>query len=160
LSTPTRHELIVWRAFLEASTTLFDVLDEEMQAATGLTLRWYDLLVRLEENDGLRMNEISERILFSKSGLTRMVDRMEDEGLVRRERPASDRRVIQVWMTPQGLKTLNAAREVHRRGIQHHFARHLDGEDIDALAQILAKLQGPLRDLRPARLVSLIEPVT
>jgi DNA-binding MarR family transcriptional regulator len=160
LSTPSRHELIVWRAFLEASTTLFDVLDEEMQAETGLTLRWYDLLVRLEENDGLRMHEISERILFSKSGLTRMVDRMEEDGLVRRERPANDRRVIQVWMTPQGLETLKAARKVHRRGIQHHFAQHLGAEDIDALAKILAKLQGPLRELRPARLVSLLAPAT
>src|SRR6476659_8495873 len=108
-----RKQLVGWRSFVECSTVVLDVLDEELQADAGLSLSWYDLLVRLEEDDGMRMNQIAERILFSKSGLTRMVDRMEEAGLVRRERPADDRRVIRVWMTRRGTDTLRAARKVH-----------------------------------------------
>ena len=152
MSTPTRKQLIGWRSFVECSTVVLDVLDEELQAEAGLSLSWYDLLVRLEENDGMRMNEIAERILFSKSGLTRMVDRMEEAGLVRRERPADDRRVIRVWMTRQGTETLRAARKVHHRGIQRHYLGHLTAADLDAIAAVLWKLEGPLRDLRPGRI--------
>ena len=149
MSTPTRKQLVGWRSFVECSTV---VLDEELQADAGLSLSWYDLLVRLEEDDGMRMNQIAERILFSKSGLTRMVDRMEEAGLVRRERPAEDRRVIRVWMTPHGTATLRAARKVHHRGIQQHYLGHLTAADLDAIAAVLAKLEGPLHELRPGRI--------
>ena len=152
MSTPTRKQLVGWRSFVECSTVVLDVLDEELQADAGLSLSWYDLLVRLEEDDGMRMNQIAERILFSKSGLTRMVDRMEEAGLVRRERPADDRRVIRVWMTPHGTATLRAARKVHHRGIQRHYVGHLAAADLDAIAAVLAKLEGPLHELRPGRI--------
>jgi DNA-binding MarR family transcriptional regulator len=152
VSSPTRKQLIGWRSFVECSTVVLDVLDEELQADAGLSLSWYDLLVRLEENDGMRMNEIAERILFSKSGLTRMIDRMEEAGLVRRERPAEDRRVIRVWMTPHGTETLRAARKVHHRGIQRHYLGHLTTRDLEAIAAVLRKLEDPLHELRPGRI--------
>jgi DNA-binding MarR family transcriptional regulator len=154
VSSPTRKQLIGWRSFVECSTVVLDVLDEELQADAGLSLSWYDLLVRLEENDGMRMNEIAERILFSKSGLTRMIDRMEEADLVRRERPAEDRRVIRVWMTPHGTETLRAARKVHHRGIQRHYLGHLTARDLEAIAAVLGKLEGPLHELRPGRIAS------
>jgi DNA-binding MarR family transcriptional regulator len=152
VSTPTRKQLVGWRSFVECSTVVLDVLDEELQADAALSLSWYDLLVRLEEDDGMRMNQIAERILFSKSGLTRMVDRMEEAGLVRRERPAEDRRVIRVWMTPHGTSTLRAARRVHHRGIQRHYLDHLTAADLEAIAAVLTKLEGPLHELRPGRI--------
>jgi DNA-binding MarR family transcriptional regulator len=154
VSRPTRRELTTWRAFLEASTVVIDVLDQEMDAERGLPLRWYDVLIRLEEGDGVRMNELADRILFSKSGLTRMVDRMEQEGLVRRERPPEDRRVIRVFLTDEGRERMRSAREVHHQGIQRHFLSHLDGEDLDALAAALSKLQDHLQELRPGRIVA------
>ena len=153
LSNPTEEQLVAWRVFLETAYALIDILDVELQSERDLTLRWYDVLVQLEEaEDGLRMNELAGRILFSKSGLTRVVDRMEEAGLVRRERPADDRRVVQVFITPAGLETLQAARVVHRRGVQEHFVQHLDQRELAALGHALANVRDHVRPLRPGRI--------
>src|SRR5690349_24584807 len=105
LSSPPREQLVVWRTFLEASFALIDILDAELQEQQGISLRWYDVLVHLEEAEhGVRMNELASRILASKSGLTRVIDRMEEAGLVERQRPADDRRVIEIVMTPAGRR--------------------------------------------------------
>jgi DNA-binding MarR family transcriptional regulator len=131
---------------------LIDILDAELQDERGLSLRWYDVLVQLEEAGGSsRMTELAGRILASKSGLTRVVDRMEEAGLVRRERPADDRRVILVCITPAGLEALQVARAVHRRGIQEHFVQHLDVRDLAALERLFRKVSAHVRPLRPGR---------
>lgn len=98
------------------------------------------------------MNELAGRILASKSGLTRVIDRMEEAGLVRRERPSDDRRVVKVFITPTGLETLQAARAVHRRGIQEHFIQHLDPHELAALADALENVRDHVRPLRPGRI--------
>ena len=153
LSNPTREQLVAWRVFLETAYALIDILDAELQAERDLTLRWYDVLVQLEEaDDGLRMNALAGRILFSKSGLTRVIDRMEEAGLVQRERPADDRRVVKVLITAAGLETLQAARAVHRRGIHEHFMQHLDERELAALAHALANVREHVRPLRPGRI--------
>src|SRR3954465_11683429 len=88
LSSPSPERLRAWRLYFESALALVDVLDAELERDAGMTLRWYDALVHLEDlPDGLRMNELAERILYSKSGLTRVVDRLEEAGLVRRVRP-------------------------------------------------------------------------
>ena len=103
LSSPSPERLRAWRLYFESALALNDVLDTELERDAGLPLRWYDVLVHLEETpDGLRMNELAERILYSKSGFTRVVDRMEEAGLVRRVRPENDRRSILVVLTDQG----------------------------------------------------------
>lgn len=141
-----------WRVFIECAWALLDILDSELQAERKLTLRWYDALVHLEDaNEGLRMNELASRMLSSQSGLTRVIDRMDEAGLVRRERPPDDRRVVQVYITPNGLQTLHAAREVHRRGIQQHFASRLEQQDLEAIIGALEKVRGHVRSLRPGR---------
>ena len=152
MSSPSREELRAWRAFLECAFALIDILDAELRDERGLTLRWYDVLVNLEEAEGpVRMSEVASRILASKSGLTRVIDRMEEEGLVRRRRPADDRRVILLEITEQGLDALHAARTVHRRGIQEHFVRHLDARDLRALERTFRKIGEHVRPLRPGR---------
>ena len=98
------------------------------------------------------MNELAGRILFSKSGLTRVIDRMEEAGLVRRERPPEDRRVVEVFITPGGLDALHAARQVHRRGIQEHFLSHVEQRELTALAETLGKVRDHVRPLRPGRI--------
>jgi DNA-binding MarR family transcriptional regulator len=129
-----------------------DVLDAELQAAGHLSLRWYDVLVQLEDaGDGMPMTEIANRILASNSGLTRVIDRMEEAGLVRRERPRDDRRVVLVFITPAGLEALGAAREVHRDGIRRHFTEHLDERDLEQLERMLQKVREHVRPLRPGR---------
>ena len=155
LSRPTLEQLRAWRVFLETAYALIDILDAELQSERELTLRWYDVLIQLEEaEDGLRMNELAGRILFSKSGLTRVVDRMEEAGLVRRERPADDRRVVEVFITHAGLETLQAARAVHRRGVQEHFMQHVDERELAALAHALENVRDHVRPLRPGRISS------
>src|SRR6476619_1199063 len=107
LSSPSPQRLRCWRLFFESALALADVLDTELEQAVGIPQRWYDVLVHLEESPGgIRMNELAERILYSKSGFTRVVDRMEEAGLVRRVRPESDRRSILVMLTDQGRTTM------------------------------------------------------
>jgi DNA-binding MarR family transcriptional regulator len=151
LSRPTRGQLASWRVFLESAFALIDILDAELQEQAGMSLRWYDVLVHLEAGEGFAMNELAARILSSKSGLTRVVDRMEEAGLVRRERSVNDRRVISVFITDHGRKTLRAARKVHHRSIQNHFLEHLAEPDLIAVAQALEKVREHVRPLRPGR---------
>jgi DNA-binding MarR family transcriptional regulator len=152
-SSPTPEQRRIWRLFLESAYALIDLLDAELQAERGLSLRWYDVLVQLEEaGEGIGMTELANRILSSKSGLTRVVDRMEQEGLVRRERPPSDRRAIRVVLTSKGGEAVQAARAVHRRGIDEHFVQHLDERDLKALERAFTKVRDHVRPLRPGRI--------
>src|SRR5215217_9069447 len=141
LSSPTPERLLAWRLYFESALALIDVLDSELERDAGVPMRWYDALVHLEETpDGLRMNELAERILYSKSGFTRVVDRMEEAGLVRRVRPENDRRSILVVLTDAGRGTLEEARHHHRHAIDQHFSRHLADTDIKALSRAFEKV--------------------
>ncbi len=153
LSSPSPERLRCWRLFVESALALIDVLDTELQDAAGIPQRWYDVLVHLEESpNGIPMNELAEQILYSKSGLTRVVDRMEDAGLVRRVRPSHDRRSILVITTELGTETMLKARLHHRDGIDRHFSRHLTDADIKALTRALEKVSTHARPLRPGRI--------
>ena len=153
LSSPSPERLRAWRLFFESALALLDVLDAELERDAGIPLRWYDVLVHLEESpDGIPMNELAERILYSKSGFTRVVDRMEEAGLVRRVRPENDRRSILVVLTDKGTDTMERARLHHRDGIERHFSQHLTDADIKALTRALEKLSTHARPLRPGRI--------
>jgi DNA-binding MarR family transcriptional regulator len=155
LSSPSPQRLRTWRLYFESALALVDVLDAELERDAGIPLRWYDALVHLEETpDGLRMNELAERILYSKSGFTRVVDRMEEAGLVRRVRPENDRRSILVLLTDAGRKTMERARRHHRHGIEQHFSRHLTDAHIRTLTRALEKISAHARPLRPGRIRS------
>jgi DNA-binding MarR family transcriptional regulator len=155
LSSPSPERLRAWRLYFESALALVDVLDAELERDVGIPLRWYDCLVHLEETpDGLRMHELAERILYSKSGFTRVVDRMEETGLVRRVRPDNDRRSIFVVITDQGHAMITNARRHHRHAIEQHFTRHLTDADIKALTRALDKLSAHARPLRPGRIRS------
>src|SRR3954470_19168850 len=133
LSSPSPERLRAWRLYFESALGLVDVLDAELERDAGMPLRWYDALVHLEETpEGVRMNELAERILYSKSGFTRVVDRLEEAGLVRRVRPDHDRRSILVSLTDKGRDTMERARAYHRDGIKRHFSQHLSEQEINA----------------------------
>jgi len=152
LSSPSPEALAAWRVFFECALALPDILDAELDAAVDLPFRWYDVLVNIEDVEGgLPMNEVASRILASKSGLTRVIDKMAVAGLVGRERPEDNRRVVLVSITPKGLDTLHAARRVHRDGIRRHFTEHLTDAELKALARALEKVRGHVRPLRPGR---------
>lgn len=153
MSRLTRKQLVSWRSFLETALAMIDIVDAELQAGCGLSLRWYDVLVHLEDApEGLRMKELAGRILASKSGLTRVVDNMDKAGLVRRERPEDDRRTVLVFITPQGLATLRSARECHHTSIRRHFAEHLDNDQVASLTDALEHIREHVRALRPGRI--------
>jgi len=155
LSTPSPERLRAWRLFFESALALSDVLEVELKRDAGLPLPWYDAMVQLEEApDGLRMNELADRILYSKSSLTRVIDRMEEAGLVRRVRPENDRRSIFVFLTDEGRDTMEHARRHHRHGIEQHFARHLADSDVKALVRAFEKISTHVRPLRPGRIRS------
>ena len=155
LSSPSPERLHCWRLYIESALALVDILDTELEQAVGISQRWYDVLVHLEESpEGIPMNELAERILYSKSGFTRVVDRMEETGLVRRLRLEHDRRTIPIILTDKGTQTLEHARRHHRDGIQRHFAQHLTNTDIKALTRALEKISTHARPLRPGRIRS------
>ena len=129
------------------------MLDDELEQAVGIPQRWYDVLVHLEESpQGIPMTDLAERILYSKSGFTRVVDRMEEAGLVERVRPDNDRRTILIVLTDKGTETMERARRHHRDGIQRHFAEHLTETDIKGLTHALEKISTHARALRPGRI--------
>ena len=153
MSSLTARQRAIWRVFLECGYALIDILDAELQDEAGMTLRWYDVLVNLEEAERpVRMNELASRILASKSGLTRVIDRMEEAGLVERHRPQNDRRAIEIVLTAKGAEAFEAARVVHRRGIYEHFAKHLDDRAFAALLAALEPVHEHVRPLRPGRI--------
>jgi DNA-binding MarR family transcriptional regulator len=153
LSSPSPERLRSWRLFFESALALLDILDAELERDAGISQRWYDVLVHLEESpDGVPMNLLADRILYSKSGFTRVVDRMEAAGLIRRVRPEHDRRTILVVLTDSGSETLERARRHHRDGIERHFAQYLSDADVKALTRALGKISAHARPLRPGRI--------
>src|SRR5215472_8640074 len=111
LSSPSPERLRAWRLFFESALALLDILDAELERDAGISQRWYDVLVHLEESpEGVSMNLLADRILYSKSGFTRVVDRMEEAGLISRVRPENDRRSILVVLTDEGRETMERAR--------------------------------------------------
>jgi DNA-binding MarR family transcriptional regulator len=131
-----------WRAFLEAHARTTEVLSRELRAEDGLPLAWYDVLVHLSEapERRLRMQELADAILLSKSGLTRLIDRMEREGLVSRTACSDDRRGTYAELTERGFARLEQAYPVHVAGVASHFAHLLDDDEAATLERLLRRI--------------------
>ncbi|MFA9446829.1 MarR family winged helix-turn-helix transcriptional regulator [Egicoccus sp. AB-alg6-2] len=141
------QRLAAWRAFLEAHARVTDVLGRELREQVQLPLAWYDVLVHLQEADGhrLRMQELAEAVLLSKSGLTRLVDRMESEGLVQRAACPDDRRGTFAELTPQGLQMLRSTAPTHLRGVDEHFTSLLEDDEVEVLIRALDRIASRAR---------------
>ena len=137
-----RRGLEAWRLFLRAHTSITQALDRELRDQCGLPLAWYDVLLTLAEAPGgrLRMQDLAEAVLFSRSGVTRLVDRLVAEGFVRREQVESDRRGTFAVLTPPGRRALRRAAPVHVRGIERRFTAKLSAPEAEALREALAIL--------------------
>ncbi len=129
-----------WRAFLAASMLLSDRLSRELQAEHGLSLADYEILVRLSESEGrrLRMSQLADSTLASRSRLSHQVDRMERAGLVAREPCEDDRRGANAVLTEQGWAVLVAAAPSHVAGVRAHLVDLLSDEEFRALGQACA----------------------
>jgi DNA-binding MarR family transcriptional regulator len=136
------EELDTWRVFLQAHAVVLETLQEELQAERSLSLPWYEVLLHLtRSSEGrLRMQELADRVLLTQSGVSRLIDRMAETGLVRRTSCAIDRRGKYAEITPKGRETLRKATPVHLRGIDEHFLRHLDPRERQVLRSALGKV--------------------
>jgi DNA-binding MarR family transcriptional regulator len=135
-------ELHAWVSLLQAHAALVDAVEGDLERERGIPLSWYEVLVRLEtaENGALRMQELARGALLSKSGLTRLVDRMEVAGLLERRTCDSDRRGVHAAITEEGRTTLASAAPVFFRSLAEHFARHLSEEEVGAFVATLHKV--------------------
>ena len=142
---PDDRRLEAWRAFLHGHLLLTSTLGREMEAETGLPLTWYDVLLNLNEAGGrLRMQELARAVLLSKSGLTRLVDRMVTAGYVGRQPDAGDRRGMLAVLTDEGKAALRRAAPVHLRGIDEHFGRHLSEEEAEVVLAVFDRVRSTL----------------
>ena len=123
----TETELRAWQALLHAHHHVTRRLDADLRQEHGLSFGDYDVLLRLARaTEGcMRMTELADRVMLSPSGLTRVVDRLVKDGLVRRDRFEGDARVMLVGLTDDGRRLLRRAARTHLRGIREHFTGRL-----------------------------------
>jgi DNA-binding MarR family transcriptional regulator len=138
----TDRELAAWRGMLRTHRDVVARLDAELERDHGLPLSSYEVLISLADASGgrLRMGELAEALLLSRSGLTRLVDRLEREGMVGRERCEDDARGYFAVITGAGRRKLRDARPAHLAGVRKHFLERLSGRDLDALARAWEKV--------------------
>jgi DNA-binding MarR family transcriptional regulator len=138
---PGRRGLKAWEALLRAHATLLRQLERDLEKETGLALADFDVLAQLASAGGeLRMTELADRALISRSGMTRRVARLVDEGLVRRAGAGADARGVTVAVTDSGVARLAETAPVHARGIADLFVARLDDQELAALKSALDKV--------------------
>jgi DNA-binding MarR family transcriptional regulator len=140
-SLPGRRGELAWRALLQAHATLMRQLDTDLREHTGLRLADFDVLAQLAAAGGeLRMTALAARTLISRSGLTRRVARLVDEGLVRRANATDDGRGVTVALTGAGVARVTETVPVHLRGVSKLFVERLDDHELAVLETALRKV--------------------
>src|SRR2546421_11789639 len=138
---PGRRGLEAWRSLLRAHATLVRQLEADLEKKTGLPLADFDVLAQLALADGeLRMTELADRALISRSGMTRRVARLVDEGLVRRADANEDGRGVVVSLTDAGVERLSETAPIHLRAVSELFVSQLDGQELTVLKNALDKV--------------------
>ncbi len=144
---PTR--LAAWEAFVFAHAAVVGRIERELAGDPDLVpLAWYDVLTALSEAPGerLRLSELAREVVLSRSGLTRLVDRLEAAGLLRREACPDDGRGTLAVLTPAGEAALRRTWPAYARGIVAHFARHLDDDEARVLSAALGRIRDAARE--------------
>lgn len=139
---PTRPATVwndAWRGVLFASAKVLRIAERDLVEREGFPIAWLDVLAQLYDapSHGLRMQELDERSLFTRSGLTRLVDRIEAAGLVRREPVPGDRRGVRVVLTPEGRRRHDKAFVEHMHVIEREFGGRLTPAEQQAVADAL-----------------------
>jgi DNA-binding MarR family transcriptional regulator len=138
---PGGRGLDAWDSLLRAHATLMRQLAMDLEAETGLALADFDVLAQLARADGeLRMTKLAARALISRSGMTRRVARLADEGLVRRGAADADGRGVVVALSDAGAARLTETAPVHVRGVSELFVAQLDDQELAALKSALDKV--------------------
>jgi DNA-binding MarR family transcriptional regulator len=136
------EHLAAWRALLNAHARLTDLIEESLADAGLPPLSWYDVLWALYRAPGksLRMGQLAENVTISRSGLTRLVDRIEAEGLLERRPAAGDRRAVEVAITPEGSRLLRRMWPVYESVLREHFESELSRRQALALEDALSRI--------------------
>ena len=136
------QHLAAWRTFLKVHASVIDRIDHDLLAAERLPLSSYDVLIELYEapERRLRMHELAERVVLSRSGLTRLVDRLEAEELLIRDHCGTDRRGTYAVITEQGIVALRSTWPIYVRGIAQYFAQWLTPEEAEVLESAFGRI--------------------
>jgi DNA-binding MarR family transcriptional regulator len=136
------EHLNAWRAVLNAHARLTGEAEAALAAAGLPPLAWYDVLWALQRAPGkaLRMGELNDAVTISRSGLTRLVDRIEAEGLLERRQAADDRRAVEAAITPGGTKLLRRMWPVYEQVLRSGFESKLTRGEAQSLSRALAKV--------------------
>jgi DNA-binding MarR family transcriptional regulator len=137
--TPRDARLAPWRAFVVAQAHVSRRLDEDLRAEHGLSLQEYVALLILAEapERRLRMGRLAESLTLSKSGATRLIDRLVDDGLVDRVSCSSDLRGAEAALTEAGVNRLRTAAPTHLRGIADYFLSAIDRDDLETVERTM-----------------------
>jgi DNA-binding MarR family transcriptional regulator len=138
----TSEELRMWRAFIDASTGVLHRVEADLRADSNLSFDDYEVLVHLSEHPDrrLRMSELTERLVASKSGLTLRIDRLSGRGLVRREPCEDDKRSIYAVLTEEGFDTIKRIAPDHVGSVRRHLLDALTDADVRCMADGLQRV--------------------
>lgn len=133
---------LAWRKFLTAHTIVIERIEQDLAAAQLPPLSWYDVLFALSQapDRKLRLHELAQAVLLSRSNVTRLVDRLEGVGLLQREQCERDRRGAFAVVTSEGLATLEQMWSVYESGIAKYFACHLNETEVKLFTKILNRM--------------------
>lgn len=139
---PTADHVAAWRALLTVHADLTERIDDSLRAAGVIPLRWYDALLGLYEAPGrrLRLSDMATTALLSRSGLSRLVDRLEGAGLLRREPAAEDARGAYAMLTPEGLQALRRCWRVYGQQIDALIGQRITSAEARSVAAMLRRL--------------------
>ena len=140
--TPRDPRLAPWRAFVRAQAHVSRRLDEDLRAEHGLSLQEYVALLILAEapDRRMRMGRLADSLTLSKSGATRLIDRLVDDGLVGRVSCSSDARGAEAELTTGGLDRLRTAAPTHLRGIAEYFLSAIESDDLAVIERAMGEV--------------------
>jgi DNA-binding MarR family transcriptional regulator len=137
------HESVVaWVNLQQANRVVQSLLEERLRAATNLSWPEFEVLWRLQlaTEAPLQMHDIAEQLIGSPSGITRMADRLERDGLIVRETPPDNRRVVHARLTARGDAVVNRARRAFAQALDESFSAHLSDADLSSLRRLMRRL--------------------
>ena len=140
---PNPQRMSAWEALIRTVGSLLKTFEQELQNAEDLPLSWYDVLIQLSSAPGgrLRMQSLAKSVVLSSSGLTRLLDKMERAGLVKREPSQEDRRGYYAIITDQGSQLYSRVNPIHEQSVHEHFTQYLNEADVRALRAVIDKVR-------------------
>lgn len=140
--------LDAWRLFITLHAKIIDVIDADLQAAGGIPLRHYDVLIELFEAKGkrLRMYKLAQQVALSRSSITRLVDQLAEQGFLMRETDPEDRRGSYGVLTEAGETALRESWPFYRKAIQRHFGSYLADEEAVVIAEAFSRIHAAIND--------------